>query len=53
MELCGIKYVRLNLQYKYLYYPNKNLSVKIDDVIHGNAIGTYDQAGVVIVELKI
>ena len=44
MELFVIKYVRLNLRYLYLYHSIKNLNVKIDDVIHGNDISTYDQA---------
>ena len=44
MELLGIKYVQLNLRYLCLYYPIKNLNVKIDDVIYGNDISTYDQA---------
>ena len=44
MEIFGIKYERLKLRYLYLYNPIKNLNVKIDDVIRGNDIRTYDQA---------
>ena len=40
----GKKYVQLNLWYKYLYCPIKNLNVKIDDVIYGNDISRYAQA---------
>ena len=43
MELFGIKYVRLNLRYLYLYHPIKNLNDKFDDVIPVNDISTYDQ----------
>ena len=44
MEFFRMKFVRLNLQNLYPYYPIKNLNVKIDEVIHGNDISTYDQA---------
>ena len=44
MGIFGIKYVRLNLHYLYLYHSIKNLNDKIDDVIHGNDISAYNQA---------
>ena len=44
MGIVGIKYVRLNLHYLYLYHSIKNLNDKIDDVIHGNDISAYNQA---------
>ena len=44
MEPLVIKYVPLNLRYLYLYHPIKNITIKIDDVIHGNEIGMYDQS---------
>ena len=43
MELFGIKYVRLNLRYLYLYDPIKFFNDKFDDVIPVNDISTYDQ----------
>ena len=44
MENFGIKCVRLNLRNQYPYNPIKSLNIKIDEVIHGNAISTYDKA---------
>ena len=44
MEPFGLKYLRINLQYLCLYHPINNINVKIDDVIHGNDIITYNVA---------
>ena len=34
--------VRINFRYLCLNHPIKNLNVRLDDVIHGNDISTYD-----------
>ena len=43
MEPFGIKYLRLNIRYIYLYHPIKIFNDKFDDVIPVNYIITYDQ----------
>ena len=37
-------FLRLNFRYLFLNDPINNLNVKIDDVIQGNNISTYDVA---------
>ena len=51
-QKIGIKYVRLNLRYLYLYHPIKNINDKFGDVIPVNDISTYNQDVVGHVYLK-